>query len=50
MPFENDVKTYGTQAAPVQDVPKVVFENDVKTYGTQACTASCVPFPSLRMM
>ena len=34
--FENDVKTYGTQAT-ISDVPKItVFENDVKTYGTQA--------------
>ena len=35
-PFENDVKTYGTQATfPVVYEP-VMFENDVKTYGTQA--------------
>ena len=34
--FENDVKTYGTQAwASLENVPDE-FENDVKTYGTQA--------------
>ena len=37
--FENDVKTYGTQAEQ-EVVEKVMeFENDVKTYGTQAAVA-----------
>ena len=34
--FENDVKTYGTQAVAVLGVMLTLFENDVKTYGTQA--------------
>ena len=34
--FENDVKTYGTQAICVAIDRRVRFENDVKTYGTQA--------------
>ena len=34
--FENDVKTYGTQAFKDDFSAKKGFENDVKTYGTQA--------------
>ena len=34
--FENDVKTYGTQAKKDIEGNDIVFENDVKTYGTQA--------------
>ena len=34
--FENDVKTYGTQAYILVWCIQKVFENDVKTYGTQA--------------
>ena len=36
IPFENDVKTYGTQAPAPQNNRQQGFENDVKTYGTQA--------------
>ena len=34
--FENDVKTYGTQAKDPGKIYVGQFENDVKTYGTQA--------------
>ena len=34
--FENDVKTYGTQAVIPEEKALMLFENDVKTYGTQA--------------
>ena len=34
--FENDVKTYGTQAIMIMMQQNRLFENDVKTYGTQA--------------
>ena len=34
--FENDVKTYGTQAKDLSTRQELRFENDVKTYGTQA--------------
>ena len=34
--FENDVKTYGTQAKSKMVYLNNLFENDVKTYGTQA--------------
>ena len=34
-PFENDVKTYGTQTNFLIDDDVPAFENDVKTYGTQ---------------
>ena len=34
--FENDVKTYGTQAICGKEFKPKLFENDVKTYGTQA--------------
>ena len=34
--FENDVKTYGTQAVTNLVESIFPFENDVKTYGTQA--------------
>ena len=34
--FENDVKTYGTQAESDDHRVRSRFENDVKTYGTQA--------------
>ena len=37
--FENDVKTYGTQANPIPSNISYMFENDVKTYGTQAADA-----------
>ena len=37
--FENDVKTYGTQAIHKAPNPARWFENDVKTYGTQATKA-----------
>ena len=33
--FENDVKMYGTQTAPLRAVLLPLFENDVKMYGTQ---------------
>ena len=34
--FENDVKTYGTQAICGRTNAFTAFENDVKMYGTQA--------------
>ena len=37
--FENDVKTYGTQAFAATIRRAITFENDVKTYGTQAVYA-----------
>ena len=37
--FENDVKTYGTQAGIPMSKSQCQFENDVKTYGTQASIA-----------
>ena len=41
--FENDVKTYGTQAQSLNLQLMGLFENDVKTYGTQAvvCRGGC---------
>ena len=30
--FENDVKTYGTQASPVRSAVPYQFENDVKIW------------------
>ena len=43
--FENDVKTYGTQANYGQPGNLSWFENDVKTYGTQASPVrSAVPY------
>ena len=48
--FENDVKTYGTQASPVIDQTTPLFENDVKTYGTQAPPSFLLPLYRLRMM
>ena len=48
--FENDVKTYGTQATSPVITMSDVFENDVKTYGTQA-RAPCLQYMwRLRMM
>ena len=41
--FENDVKTYGTQAASSVFVMLSRFENDVKTYGTQAVPPLAYP-------
>ena len=41
--FENDVKTYGTQAENKDLKAKNKFENDVKTYGTQAATTLPTP-------
>ena len=38
--FENDVKTYGTQAILSIAMTQCLFENDVKTYGTQAARRS----------
>ena len=38
--FENDVKTYGTQAKKMILLHVRLFENDVKTYGTQARMSS----------
>ena len=38
--FENDVKTYGTQAINNWKCWCSVFENDVKTYGTQAVSGN----------
>ena len=40
--FENDVKTYGTQAMPQLTTVLLLFENDVKTYGTQAQTSQVI--------
>ena len=40
--FENDVKTYGTQAMCIYSSIWKLFENDVKTYGTQADLANGV--------
>ena len=48
--FENDVKTYGTQATTQEITLGNVFENDVKTYGTQAEVKKWVQKISLRMM
>ena len=42
--FENDVKTYGTQAFSVSMMLNIAFENDVKTYGTQAVTEAIEGF------
>ena len=35
LPFENDVKTYGTETLLSALEKWRVFENDVKTYGTE---------------
>ena len=35
LPFENDVKMYGTQTMSVEFTDNTAFENDVKMYGTQ---------------
>ena len=35
IPFENDVKMYGTQTANYKGQNKNLFANDVKMYGTQ---------------
>ena len=48
--FENDVKTYGTQAENKDLKAKNKFENDVKTYGTQAIQKQNALPCSLRMM
>ena len=48
--FENDVKTYGTQAAAGVVVTSGEFENDVKTYGTQAKIVTDDDDDGLRMM
>ena len=48
--FENDVKTYGTQAQRYAWIGKVLFENDVKTYGTQAYFSTILDSTGLRMM
>ena len=48
--FENDVKTYGTQAIGLNGNVLAVFENDVKTYGTQAEKLKSTFDVRLRMM
>ena len=48
--FENDVKTYGTQAWYLSAMCMVLFENDVKTYGTQAIRKKKQARYGLRMM
>ena len=48
--FENDVKTYGTQAPPCWTLGPLQFENDVKTYGTQATRTGSAGYACLRMM
>ena len=48
--FENDVKTYGTQANFSNYTFATLFENDVKTYGTQAAKYGFSFITSLRMM
>ena len=48
--FENDVKTYGTQAAVAVVSTGPRFENDVKTYGIQAIQKQNALPCSLRMM
>ena len=48
--FENDVKTYGTQAAYILSALSKPFENDVKTYGTQANPPAYYGNYRLRMM
>ena len=48
--FENDVKTYGTQATETCTKRSASFENDVKTYGTQACYLWLLAGMGLRMM
>ena len=48
--FENDVKTYGTQAMMFYVYLDALFENDVKTYGTQAYTVVLYIAYCLRMM
>ena len=35
LPFENDVKMYGTQTGSLKSSFVSMFENDVKMYGTQ---------------
>ena len=50
MSFENDVKTYGTQADNGKYDIGRQFENDVKTYGTQAGSTNADEYISLRMM
>ena len=40
IPFENDVKMYGTQTSGDSSGGCDVFENDVKMYGTQTCVES----------
>ena len=37
VPFENDVKMYGTQTKRFGKHHREWFENDVKMYGTQTC-------------
>ena len=41
-PFENDVKTYGTQTLFFISIISLTFENDVKTYGTQTVTEATI--------
>ena len=48
--FENDVKTYGTQAIVHLICYGIWFENDVKTYGTQAVCERVGQRQRLRMM
>ena len=50
MPFENDVKTYGTETQHMAIQPHPVFENDVKTYGTETMMRTYRTQEGLRMM
>ena len=50
LPFENDVKMYGTQAKIKYERRKGWFENDVKMYGTQAHPRLPAACTGLRMM
>ena len=50
MPFENDVKKYGTQTKFAELLVKNKFENDVKMYGTQTKRVYYKQTVGLRMM
>ena len=49
-PFENDVKTYGTETFATKYCGNPLFENDVKTYGTETASRIAGENTCLRMM
>ena len=50
VPFENDVKMYGTETSVSTVLNPSAFENDVKMYGTETQLLGEVSGSSLRMM